>query len=504
MTIKVFDFFSGCGGTSAGLRAAGMEIAFALDNDPDSAQTYRSNFPEAHFEESDIQTFQTKDLLPFIEKEAGNVVLFSGCAPCQPFSKQNRSRDLKTDDRANLLKRFGDFVSCYRPDYVLIENVPGIQEININSPGPLPKFQKLLRKLGYHYDCQIVRAQDYGVPQRRARLILIAAKNGLIKLPKPTHGSAEDSTTVRPYTTAWEAIKHLPPIEAGSREESVPNHICASLSKLNMERIINTPAGGDRRDWPDHLQLTCHRRKKDGTPGFSGHMDVYGRIRKDQPATGLTTRCISLSNGRFGHPEQNRALSVREAACLQTFPENFVFCGTLTSTAKQVGNAVPVAMAKCLGQEIIRHQAIQELSEDVECLISHDDIGFKISETKAELKKRTENTRQAIMKSLEDLLCDYLSTNRTTETSKKSTMVSLAFPEFSTPYKALSSVPESDLACTAPNHEQSLMEGPDDQNATKSLKLLAENIAPEIIGNLKNLDSRKILPPEFRKELSLI
>jgi DNA (cytosine-5)-methyltransferase 1 len=370
VSIRVFDFFSGCGGTSAGLQHAGMEIVFALDSDHDSANSFRTNFPGAIFQQGDIAAFEPVALSPLVRTDIDRPILFAGCAPCQPFSKRNRARNVREDGRANLLKHFGEFVEFHLPDYVLVENVPGLQDLDIASPGPLPEFLVQLKRLAYSWDVRVVRSQDYGVPQRRARLILLASRHGAISLPQPTHGPSEGPKLLDPlipYRTAWDAIRHLPPLEAGQAHPAIPNHACAGLNPLNLERMRHTPAGGDRRDWPEHLLLDCHRKLSDEVrldaegnkkrDTSLDHLDVYGRVRKDQPASGLTTRCISLSNGRFGHPDpaQHRALSVREAACLQTFPEDFVFHGALNSTARQVGNAVPVLLAQRLGEQIGRH-----------------------------------------------------------------------------------------------------------------------------------------------------
>ena len=150
------------------------------------------------------------------------------------------------------------------------------------------------------------------------------------------------------YQTVWEAIGDLPPIRAGEKHPSVANHQSAALSEINLRRIRTTPTGGGRCDWPQELKLECHA-------GHSGHSDVYGRMCKDRPAGALTTRCISLSNGRYGHPTQDRAISVREAARLQTFDDCFVFEGSMTSAAKQIGNAVPVLLAKTFGMHFSTH-----------------------------------------------------------------------------------------------------------------------------------------------------
>ncbi len=341
MTIKVVDFFSGCGGTSAGLRAAGMDIILGLDTDADAADTFAANFPEADFIRHDIRTLETEALAPYLLPHRGQPVLFSGCAPCQPFSQQNRRRKT-VDERVALLLQFGRFVERYRPEFVFVENVPPFRREGAMADElpPFVAFLQLLRGRGYRVDHRVVDARDYGVPQWRKRLVLVASLGSLSPFPSPTHGP---DMSVGGYATVWEWIGDLPPIAAGETHPSVPNHRAAGLSPLNLRRIGATPAGGGRLDWPAELRLPCHLK------GYTGHTDVYGRMHKDQPARGLTTRCISLSNGRFGHPTQDRAISVREAACLQTFPRDFVFRGGLDSVARQIGNAVPPLLAERIG-----------------------------------------------------------------------------------------------------------------------------------------------------------
>lgn len=342
--IKVVDFFSGCGGTSAGLRAAGMEIILGIDNDPDAKATFRSNFPNASFIGRDIRKIRTSDLQRHVSVNRQFPLLFCACAPCQPFSKQ-RHEKRGNDERASLLWQFVRFVRRYKPEFIVVENVPGLQKFAGENES-FERFVSKLKSLGYHVRSGVVESRKYGVPQRRRRLVVMASLLGPVTFPKPTHGPRERG---QPYVTVWQSIGALPPIPAGGQHPEIANHRAAGLSPLNLERIRATPEGGSRIDWPEHLRLNCH------TNGYNGHSDVYGRMRKDAPASGLTTRCVSLSNGRFGHPTQDRAISVREAACLQTFPLDFEFHGSLNSMARQVGNAVPVLLAERFGQRFVSH-----------------------------------------------------------------------------------------------------------------------------------------------------
>ena len=338
--INVFDFFSGCGGTSLGFKQAGMNIAFGLDNDKDAANSFKANFPKAIFINDDIKTF-SRDKLDDVISSIQGATLFCGCAPCQPFSKQNRSKD-KADPRRGLLKEFGSLIANYLPTYIFVENVPGMQKPSIDT-GPFVGFVRKIKKLGYYYDFAVLPALLFGVPQTRARLVFIASRNSEIELPKPTHGRKGI-----PFSTVSDWISDLPALTAGAYHPGDLVHRAAELSEINLRRIKATPEGGGRQDWPEDLLLQCHKR-------HNGHTDVYGRLSWNKPAAGLTTRCISYSNGRFGHPEQDRAISAREAACLQTFPRNYRFRGSLNSIARQIGNAVPPLMIKRIGLTIKRH-----------------------------------------------------------------------------------------------------------------------------------------------------
>ena len=342
--IDVADFFCGCGGTSAGLRTAGMNISVGIDNDADSGATFTKNFPEANFLLRDIRLLQSYDLAPYFSKNRSRPLLFSACAPCQPFTRQRTNKN-GTDDRSALLDEIHRFIRVFRPEYVFVENVAGLQNVSPEE-GPLGRFKNLLEELGYNNYSGVLRAQDYGVPQYRRRFVLLASALGKLDWPPTaTHGPG----TVNPkFETVWDWIGTLPPIEAGEADPSISSHRAANLSPLNLKRIAATPSGGGRRDWPEELRLNCHE-------GYTGHTDVYGRLHKDRPAAALTTRCTSLSNGRYGHPVQNRAISVREAARLQTFQDFFEFDGSQTSIARQIGNAVPVKFAEAFGRHIYRH-----------------------------------------------------------------------------------------------------------------------------------------------------
>lgn len=339
------DFFSGCGGTSLGFRMAGMRVLAGVDNDPSSGTTFQKNFPEASFFCKDIRLMRPSEISETIASATGSPLVFSACAPCQPFSKQRRQEKID-DDRIPLLVEFYKFVESFLPACIFIENVPGMQR-GADTESPFQEFRrKIEQKHDYHVSVAVVSSASYGVPQRRHRLVALASRLAPIEFPPPTHGPG---TNQPEYSTVRDWIFDLPEIAAGEEHPTVPNHRASGLSDLNLRRIRATPEGGGRKDWPEELELDCH------TNGYKGHSDVYGRMAWDAPATGLTTRCISLSNGRFGHPTQNRAISVREAACLQTFPRDFLFTGNWEAMGRQIGNAVPVLLANQFGLQVIDH-----------------------------------------------------------------------------------------------------------------------------------------------------
>lgn len=338
-TIRVADFFCGCGGTSVGLRAAGMDVVFGLDCDGPAAATFRRNFPRAAFLEVDVRDCRPEEIASQVGRGDGHL-LVSACAPCQPYSSFVRRTRGRSHDRS-LLLRLIPILDLLRPAFVLVENVPGL---DTKAPaGTLSRFCKALTRLGYSISWKVVDCQSYGVPQRRRRLVLMGSLLGQVEIPRPTHGPG-----LLPVATVLEWIADLPPLQAGETHTEVPNHVASALTDINLRRLRASKPGGDRFDWPSELRLACHKEHR-------GHSDVYGRMSWDAPAPALTTKCTGISNGRFGHPEQDRPISVREAACLQTFPRDFVFEGGIKTATRQVGNAVPPLLAQRMGEAFVRH-----------------------------------------------------------------------------------------------------------------------------------------------------
>lgn len=336
--MKAIDFFCGAGGMTCGLLDSGIDVIAGFDIDEECRRTFEHN-NQASFHAVDIRDVDLRKLKSLTGLRKFDDVLFAGCAPCQPFSQQRRSGAVH--DSTTLLSEFGRLISAAMPKAIVIENVPGMARVKGNST--FRRFLRLLETKGYDAKFEVLDAKKFGVPQTRKRLVLIAMREHTATVPQLTHGVSN-----REYRTVRNAISHFPRIDAGKTHNLIPNHTTASITEINLERLRHTPVdGGDRRQWPQHLHLKCHQN------GYEGHTDVYGRMAWDMPAPTLTARCHSISNGRYGHPEQNRAISLREAAALQSFPDKYEFFGSNKHIAQQIGNAVPVRFAKVLGKHLI-------------------------------------------------------------------------------------------------------------------------------------------------------
>jgi len=343
LTIKVVDFFCGVGGVTRGLLDAGIDVICGIDNDPSAKQAYecnniRTNGQHVEFLERDINYLSFKDISLRLKAEKYDRLIFVGCAPCQPFTNINTTKD-NTNKQKNYLLRFADFVERFKPDFLFVENVPGITAPKYG--GIFGIFKERLQKLGYYFTDANINAKTYGIPQNRNRRILIASKRGPLDFPCATHGPGKLD-----YVTIHEALSchDLAPLAAGEVDITDPLHRAAKLSETNLWRIRHTRKDGGGRDlWMKKKPVECFERHKDS------YRDVYNRMYWKKPSPTITTRFNSLSNGRFGHPEEDRAISLREGAILQTFPINCVFYGSMVNIAKHIGNAVPVELAKVFG-----------------------------------------------------------------------------------------------------------------------------------------------------------
>lgn len=344
MKIEVVDLFCGVGGLSAGFRNAGLDVLAGFDLDTSCRYAYEKNI-DAKFVSANVAELAGADVAALYSPKAVKVLV--GCAPCQPFSmytgryRQNETAE-DTDKRWELLRAFARIIEEVQPDVVSMENVPRVAiHPAFNS------FVDRLKTAGYLVSYQKVRAQNYGVPQKRTRLVLFASRYGKVELIEPTHADAP--VTVR------EAIGTLPPIGAGESHFADRLHQSRNLGETNLRRIRATREGGSWKDWDASLQLACHRK-----PGGKSFRAVYGRMKWDEPSPVITTQCLGIGNGRFGHPEQDRAISIREAAVLQSFPVNFEFVAPSEKVnqlrlARQIGNAVPVRLGEAVARSIKQH-----------------------------------------------------------------------------------------------------------------------------------------------------
>lgn len=332
------DLFCGVGGLTHGLVRGGVGIAAGIDIDSSCKYPFEAN-NSAKFLERDVATLEPEEITRHYK--GAELTLLAGCAPCQPFSTYSRSgRNSEYESQWPLVSVFGKLAKKIQPDLVTMENVPQLADH--------PVFDQLLRSLsGYKKWWSIVECSAIGVPQTRKRLVLIASKLGSEKL-----GLGE----VNMATTSVRAvIGKLSPIAAGEAHPEDPLHMSPSLSPLNQRRIKASRPGGTWRDWPRDLQATCHRKSSGAT-----YPSVYGRMEWDAPAPTITTQCFGYGNGRFGHPEQDRAISLREAAMLQTFPESYAFAPPDTPIkfnrmGRLIGNAVPVRLGEVIAQSLVAH-----------------------------------------------------------------------------------------------------------------------------------------------------
>lgn len=344
--VEVVDLFCGIGGLSYGMKTAGFQILAGFDLDHTCKYAYETN-TGGKFYYKDIKEVTREDIIH--QYSEGSIKVLAGCAPCQPFSSYAFKNKEKDPDKYDLLYEFGRLVEEIRPDIITMENVPAIGSFKLKPV--LPDFIDKLELLGYNDPTvKVVYCPDYGIPQTRKRLVLLASRYGKINLIDPTH----DKST---YKTVKDTIGSLPPLKAGGSSETDPLHRCRALSSINLRRIRSTPMGGSWKDWDEELLLECH--KKDSGKSFGS---VYGRMVWDEPSPTMTTQCTGLGNGRFGHPEQDRAISAREAALLQTFPLEYAFfedetCVSLSKASRYIGNAVPPRLGEIIASSIIIHLA---------------------------------------------------------------------------------------------------------------------------------------------------
>ena len=336
--VSCVDLFCGAGGLTHGFVLEGLPVAAGIDMDPACRFPYETN-NQARFIERDISTVTKKELKALFGD--ADVKVLAGCAPCQPFSTYAQRYSLEGDGKWGLLYEFARLAKSTNPDIITMENVPTVAKHAV-----FHDFVDTLKRLNYHVWYGVVDSSLYGVPQARRRMVLMASRLGKIEIIPPTH---EKPRTVR------EAIGSLPVLKAGESAPQDKLHVSSSLSKKNLQRIRVSKPGGTWRDWPKRLVADCHRESSGKT-----YPSVYGRMEWDKPAPTMTTQCFGFGNGRFGHPEQDRAISLREAAILQSFPPDYVFLPNggevqLKVLGRLIGNAVPVDLGRAIARSIKSH-----------------------------------------------------------------------------------------------------------------------------------------------------
>ena len=349
------DLFCGAGGLSKGLEDCNINVALGVEINIVATQTYNNNLPGIVLN-ADIRDVTGQQILAQLNIQRGNLFLLAGCPPCQTFSSLQKD-DVSKDARNNLIFEYIRLIQETEPLFILMENVPGLP----NGRGKKIFKQAITEmKESYHITYNVLNCADYGVPQTRKRLVLHGIRNDVydllkehdinfeVSLPPQTHtNDVGKRPTLQPWETAGTALNAppLPNVVAGqSAPTGYPNHETSGLNNTNLERIRYIRAhGGSRTCLPSYLQLPCHQKEDIGYTG------VYGIMDAAKPAPTITSGCIFFSKGRYGHPTQDRAITVREAARLQSFPDDFVFSGNRTEAALQVGNAVPPRLAAASG-----------------------------------------------------------------------------------------------------------------------------------------------------------
>lgn len=348
----VVDLFCGAGGLTCGLKREGLCVVAGVDMDGQYRYAYERN-NASRFVERDIERFSASELSDLFGTNEARVLV--GCAPCQPFSVYNQKNNNR---KWQLVQRFAELIVQTQPDVVSMENVPRL--FRYREGIVFEQFVHMLEDVGYHVAYEVVFLPDYGLPQYRRRLVLMASLHGKIWLESPSVGRDD-------YQTVEEALGHLPPIAAGEADPGDRLHTASRLSPLNLKRIRASMPGGSWADWEEELRAECHR-----SDTGKGYKSVYGRMKLEEPAPTITTQFYGFGNGRFGHPEQDRAISLREGAILQGFPLDYDFVPAnekiqFKSVGRMIGNAVPVVLARAIGRAIAEHLTLHGISRRGTC-----------------------------------------------------------------------------------------------------------------------------------------
>ena len=368
MKYKAVDLFCGAGGLSFGLKKGGFDVVLGIDIDQTALKTYKDNIKRAKVLNKDIKLVSGKEIEKITGIKKGDCFLLAGCPPCQGFSNLGK-RDA-TDQKNKLVYEYIRLIFELEPCFILMENVPGMSR-GVGKEIFNDVVQKLKEKYCVQYDT--LNAADFGVPQIRKRLVLhgvrkdvyatlldILKVNELSLMPEATHAK-DKKNGLKKWVTVRKAIMDLPELKAGEEVKCVgtANHVARKLSKTNERRLDDIrKKGGNRVNASEELQLECHKKKN------VSYTDTYGVIDLDKPAPTITSGCTTISKGRYGHPTQNRGLSVREAARLQSCDDKFIFSGNIGEMSLQVGNAVPPKLAQASAKEILKYMNLLESNQE--------------------------------------------------------------------------------------------------------------------------------------------
>lgn len=348
--LAAIDLFCGVGGLTHGLKLAGIPVTAGFDIEKSCKYAYEHN-NDATFVDIDIRKIEDAQLLSFFPEGSERIMV--GCAPCQTFSSHTQKIvEREKDQKWELISEYLKKIKVVKPSVISMENVPGICKYDI-----FDNFVTGLQDEGYFVSYKIVFCPDYGIAQSRRRLVLLASKYGEIDLIAPTHKKQN-------YVSVEEVIGDLPSLEDGQIDANDPLHRCSALTAVNKKRIIASKPGGSWLDWPQELRSPCHNRTTGGT-----YKSVYARMQWHTLAPTITTQFNNFGTGRFGHPVQNRALSIREGALIQTFPRTYEFFPPDASidfkkACRMIGNAVPVRLGEIIGISILRHLRLHNSQAD--------------------------------------------------------------------------------------------------------------------------------------------
>lgn len=344
MPLKAIDVFAGGGGLTVGLKRAGFDVVAAIESEKHAYATYKANHPEVRALKQDVSAVCGKDFLDLIGEQ--KIELLAGCPPCQGFT--SLTAKYRRDDRRNVLVlEMARLAEEFQPTAIMMENVPRLAR---KGKGLYSDLRRRLEGLGYVLTEGILEVADYGVPQRRRRLVLLGGQGFKIELPDPTHARNGENGLAR-WRSVRDVIGHmedpvtLTDAKKNGEVQRTDWHVVRTLSSANVKRIKAASAGRTWTSIPEALRPDCHRN------GYEGFTNVYGRMEWERPSPTITAGCTTFSKGRFGHPERDRTISVREAALLQTFPMDYLFdVPYMEHVCNVIGNALPCDFAEAMSR----------------------------------------------------------------------------------------------------------------------------------------------------------